>query len=57
MYIRSSGGVRPLITIPNGHQERKFLGGSQTVSDRVFATRQRVSEATAALADALACAN
>ena len=35
MYMRASGGIKPLITIDNGHQERKFVLGAQTVSDRV----------------------
>lgn len=34
-YVHASGGLQPLVTIPGGHQERKFHGGSQTLSDRM----------------------
>ena len=34
-YARQSGGLEPLINIANGHQERKFIGGSMTISEKV----------------------
>ena len=35
IYARQSGGIDPMVTIPNGHQESKFVGGSMTISERM----------------------
>ena len=45
-YVRASGGVKPLISIEKGHQERKFVLGAQTVSDRVRVNRSCPPERT-----------